>query len=439
MRFDRALIRASLFLLVLSTSAAAQEATLVVENARVIVGDGSVLSRASVVVSGERILRLTTEAVEAPGVRRIDAGGRTVMPGLVDAHVHLTIGSEVTDSSSLEAYLEDELPGVLREFLRAGVTTVRSTGDYWPWIGEIRDRIARGELEGPRILTSGPVFTYDGGHPAATVCQGGAFCRSRMAAEVENPDEARRMVSRVAEEGVDFIKLVSDSMLVPVQIPAAVESAIITQAHREGLDVVGHVAEAPFIERAAEAGIDGFVHPPGSGPGVPPLVGGDARELARALVREGTPVTTTIAAALVYDPVAAERTFQSDSAYRAGAETYVRGLTLLAEEGVQVAVGTDWCSCGPGVFQSPHDAVQAGSVTVTEVEMLAWGGMSPSNVLQAATVNGARALGLGHDLGTLEVGRIADLIVVDGDPLENPSALRNVEVVVQGGEVVVPN
>lgn len=115
-----------------ATSAPAQQPTLVVENGRVITGDGTVMRQASVVVAGESILSVTRERVEAPDARRIDASGKRVLPGLIDAHVHLTSPPERRDSTALVEHLEERVPGILGDFLQHGVTTVRSTGDYWP-------------------------------------------------------------------------------------------------------------------------------------------------------------------------------------------------------------------------------------------------------------------------------------------------------------------
>lgn len=420
------------FVGLLPSPAWCQTPTLIVENGRVIVDDRTVLERASVVIAGDRILRVTDQRVDASNARRVDAGGRTVLPGLIDAHVHLTIGPGVTDSASLEAFLEQGTPQILREFLRHGVTTVRSTGDYWPWIGRLRDRIARGDLEGPRLLTAGRIVTFRDAHPATTVCGGEAFCRSNLVAEVASADEARTVVERLAAEGVDFVKLVSDSILVPVQIPEDVTAAIITQAHRSGLQVVGHVAEAEFMRKAAAMGMDGFVHPPLRA--VPPTV---AQQLASDLVQRGTPVATTMSAALVYSGQPVEQAFQEGSAFRASLSRGAQRLATMAEAGVQLVVGTDWCPCGPGVSGTLHPAIRPGAVTVTEMEMLGWGGLPADIILAAATTHAARSLGLSKHLGTLEAGKLADLIVVDGNPLDDLRALRNVRVVVKAGQVVV--
>jgi enamidase len=425
---------ALLLMALLASAADGQEPTLVIENGRVIVGSGTVLERATVVIAGERILSVTEDQVDAPAARRIDAAGLTVLPGLIDAHVHITIGPEVADSASLAAFLEQSTTRILRDFLGHGVTTIRSTGDYWPWIGQVRDRIRTGDMPGPRLLAAGPVVTIRDAHPATTVCQGAGFCRSALVAEVENAEDARTVVQRLAAEGVDFVKMVSDSVLVPVQIPDDVMAAIIAQGHRHGLEVVGHVAEAEFMRKAAEMGLDGFVHAT-----FRPLPVERARELASVLVQHGTPVTTTLSAELVYSGEPVQQVFELMSGLRQSVEGAAQALATMAEEGVQLVVGTDWCSCAPLGDGPLHPAIRAGAVTITEMEMLGWGGLANEAVLAAATINAARALGLSSELGTLEVGKVADLILVEGNPLDDIAALRNVRTVVQGGAVVVEN
>jgi enamidase len=383
-----------------------------------------------VVISGDRILRVTDDAVTASGARRIDARGMTVLPGLIDAHVHLTIRPTVTDTASLLTFIDRELPGVLRGFLQHGVTTVRSTGDYWPWIGQVRDRITSGELQGPRLRVAGPVVTLKDAHPATTVCQGNPFCRAHVVAEVTNAEEARATIDRLAREGIDYVKLVSDSVLRPLPLPDDVLDAIIAQGHRHGLDVVAHMAASAVMQRAARQarqGLDGFVHPTFG-----PLPDQGTRELSGVLVQQGTPVTTTISALLLYSGMPVDQAFQAGTNVRRIAERSARALATMVTEGVQLVVGTDWCGCVPTVA---HQALQPGSVTLTEMEMLAWGGLTPEAILAGATRNAARALGL-DQVGTLEAGKLADVLVVAGNPLQDIRQLRAVRAVVKGGVLV---
>jgi enamidase len=392
----------------------------VIEGGRVIVGDGTVLDRASVVISGDRILSVTEDPVSAPNARWITAEGRTVLPGLIDAHVHLTLDPSISDSASLNAYLTETVPATLRAFLDHGVTTIRSTGDYWPWIGEVKRQIAAGELQGPRLLVSGPTLTAPGGHPVTMCPPNNMFCRSEhRQVQLGTPAEARNAVRRLAAEGVDFLKIVAE---------------IIRQAHREGLEVVGHVAEAEVMVKAAEMGLDGFVHPYMRRPAEETV-----EELVAVLVQEGIPVTSTLSVMLLYGGQPLDPAFVAGSSTRGWMERAAESLMApLIEGGVQIVLGSDWCPCMSLIARS-HPSVQPGVVTHTEMEMLGWGGLSEEAILAAATRNAARALGLGAFVGTLEPGKFADLVIVSGNPLEDISALRNVEVVVKEGVVVIEN
>lgn len=405
----------------------AGEPNRVFKNGRVIVGDGTVLEQGSVVVAGDRIIEVTEDPVQAPKARRIDASGKTVLPGLIDAHVHITPPPGKQDSASLHRYLDGRLAEELRSFLEHGVTTLRSTGDYWPWSGELRDRIAAGEVLSPRVVTAGPVFTAEGAHPATTVCSpDNSFCRRRLTREITTPAQAQEAVRRVAKAGVDFIKLVSDSRTTGVQIEDKVVEAIVVQAHREGLEAVGHVSEVARMEAYAEMGLDGFVHPP-----LIPVSDDQTRRLGRVLAMHGTPVTTTLLIPLLHADKPVGPVLEGASPLPESLASMSRNVAVLAEEGVSIVVGSDW------FVADRHPALRAGAVTHTEMELLQRGGMSEGAIIRAATANAAQALGLGDRVGTLEPGKLADLIVVDGNPLEDISVLHDVELVVKKGEILV--
>lgn len=309
--------------ILLGLPACAQNPTLVIENGRVIVGDGTVLESGTVVISGDRIVSVGMESEAFPGAERIDAAGRTVLPGLIDTHVHVTMEQlfeQPRSDEAMLAFVEEGVPDRLRAYIEAGITAVMSAGEFWPFIEDARRRIDSGDLVGPRMRTAGPIFTAPDGHPAATFCgyldAGGPnpWCREHLTEEVETSQQARSAVTRLSREGANLIKLVYEES-----------------------------------------------------PGTEPLCPG--------LVVLGT-----------------------DSPHLPPADAYHREIQLVAEAG-----------------------------------------LSPERVLQAATREAASHIGLGAQLGTLEGGKLADIIVVDGNPLEDLSSLRDAKVVVKSGQIVVRN
>lgn len=423
------------------------EADLAITDARVITGTGEVLENGTVLIKGNKILSIKEDAPELVGIQQIDGEEKTVLPGLIDAHVHLTIPATGRDSMALDQHLKRRAPNILKGFLENGVTTVRSTGEYWPWINSLQKKVSMGKIDGPSILTSGPIFTAERGHPVNTVCTGTAspietldnpdpYCRNHLSREVNNPKEARSHVRQLAEEGVDFIKVVSDSVMAPVQIKDELVKAIVEESQKEDLKTVAHVHTADLMKKYAEMGMDGFVHPPHPNS----IPSGDLKKFANILANQGTPITTTLSATFLFrkngtNQQEVEAVLNGDSPRQKFAKTVAQEVANFADAGVPLVVGTDWWS---GIKVN-HPAVQPGTITHTEMKMLRWGGMSRETIVKAATVNAAKALGVSDRIGTLESGKLADLIIVDGNPLENLEELQNVEKVVKRGEIVVQN
>lgn len=418
---------------IVALPASGQEPTLVVENGRVVVGDGTVLERGSVVVSGDRILSVTGGSVAAPGARRIDAGGKTVLPGFFDSHVHLLVGdmsSIPRSEDALRSYVRDDLPALLRDYLEAGITTVVSTGDFWPAIRRVRERIRDGRLSGPRVFTSGPVFTAPGGHPAVTVCGGmdgwrdvNPWCREHMAVQVDTRPGAREAVEQLAREGVDLIKIVYDSTSPPGvdQLETDVMREIVAAAHARGLKAYAHINEMGDAITAMDAGLDGLVHTPFRGTGE-----GQREQLVQKLAEgDVTTATTSVTLEALRDRFAGEGDDDLAAWFDGNLQERLRTIRRMAELNPGLVVlGTDTPQLPPG--EAFH----------REVRLLEQAGLTSGQIIRSATRNAATHLERQGDLGTLEAGKLADLVVVRGNPLEDLSALRNVAWVVKGGEIV---
>lgn len=415
-----------------SVAANASDPTLVVENARVFVGDGTVLESGSIAVAGDHIVTVAEGTIDAPGARRIDAAGGTVMPGLIDTHVHLTMENlfeQPRSDAAMAEYVEERLPERLRGYIEAGITTVMSPGDYWPFVAGVRERVREGGLLGPRIYTAGPLFTAPDGHPVFTFCgfldKGGPnpWCREHLTVEVATPQEASAAVARVDREGVDLIKFVYEAaeeseggVLEP-----EVMRAIVNTAHGQELQAYAHIQQPAKAIDAIEAGLDGLVHIPAASSET-----GEVERLVELMQANGVPVATTLT---IFDSFAEITAAQGDHETSQVMQGLLEGmhttLARIAEADPRLIVlGTD----------SPH--LSPGEAFHREVALLEESGLSAVEILRAATGQAAEYMGLGNMLGTLETGKLADFVIVDGDPTTDLTALKKVVVVAKSGEIV---
>ncbi len=395
--------------------------TLVLRNARLIDGRSSgVQERVSVTIRGETIGTIAADAPAPEGARVVDLEGRTLLPGLIDAHNHVAAGPPLP--KTLRG--EEPLPAELRYFvlangaramLRAGITSVRDVGSYDDAQLVLRHAIWRHLCPGPRILTCGRIIS-------ATSPGGRIF--GTMYREADGADDMRRAVREQIRRGADFIKLMSTgarSVVLedpePAQMTRAEMAALIDEAHRMGLRVAAHAEGLGGTRLAVEEGVDTIEHG---------LSLHRAPELLAHMAERGiilVPTLTTFhdnsedhAAELA--PVLVEL------AKRQREEAYLTLLTAR-EAGVTMAMGFD--SGPPGN-------------SALELVRMVEGGLSPMEGIIAATSGSARACGLERTVGTVEPGKVADLLVVDGDPLANIRLLlerERVWLVIQNGRLVV--
>jgi imidazolonepropionase-like amidohydrolase len=394
---------------------------LVINNARIF--DGSVVLQGShnVGIAGDRIRSVSSSQIA--GNRQIDARGRFLMPGLIDCHVHLLNMWTAKDEATMAADIETELPKRLNDFLAAGVTTVKSVGDSEDDILRVRARLTSGELVGPRLLATGAVFAAPGSHPATTVFGQNSWLRYRTTVETDSPEAAREAVRRLAGKKVDAVKIVHqggckhgspyffklESLGLNVQIlklEKAVLGAIIDETHRHGLKVTVHTVDADAAIEALEAGADGLEH------GVIEHRMKDDQVVELLLRNRASYVPTLCLIKLE------EKT----------AEIRYANLKQVADAGVRVALGTD-SFCGLGKF---------GENAIEEAERSAEAGIGASHILRMATKDAAEHLGV-DDLGVVAPGKLADLLLLDGDPTASIGALRNLSLVIQNGAIVVDN
>jgi imidazolonepropionase-like amidohydrolase/predicted enzyme related to lactoylglutathione lyase len=398
-------------LLFVAAGSYGHEPTLVIENARVIVGNGVVMDAATVVIAGDRIQSVSTENPQLAAVKRIDARGRTLMPGLIDTHVHF-LGLTAQGEAAFRAQIKTLAPTYMKDFIRHGVTTVKSLADPLDLVLELRTLINDGRILGPRILLVGPCFTAPGGHPAVTLGRDDPWMRSVIAIEVDDEDMARREVRRLAEKGVDAIKAAVEAGQgtgMPDAMPRLstnVLKSIVDEAHKRHLRVTVHTHREQDVIDAIEAGANGVEH------GLWDARPSDNR-VADLLLKRSVDYTPTLWAWSL------DRQSQSF-------EIAKQNLKTFADEGVRICLGTDTLCSMP----------RPGLNTIEEMEFMAESGLTPHKIIQAATRNAAKHLGLLDRLGTVEPNKVADLILVAGDPWKDISSLRQVQMVIKAGQVV---
>jgi len=417
-----------LFALVLLTAAMIgcgeppETVDLLLTNARVIDGTGTIHDRATIAITGERIQAVTSDENRFKAATTIDVEGKTVLPGLINVHVHLRT-RDVVDEQGMTEYLTHRLPAYLQEYLAHGVTTIKSAGDIAEPFIEVRERLARGELQGPRLFLVGPVLTAQGGHPAATLVKDMPWLRERHARELASEAEARTVVRELADLGVDAIKFVyhgstdenkpyffSPGLPIRKMSPQMMR-AIIDESHQLQLRVTAHTNEVEDAIAVLEAGCDGIEH------GVSRSRLPD-QKLGDLLRESGAFYVPTLSLGGARGRWTSERW-----------EATTANLKQLVDQGARIALGTDGNPASIG----------SGAATLKELELMVEAGMSPEQVIEAATRHAAEHLGQLDDLGTLEAGKLADLVIVNGDPLADITVMNNIEVVIQGGRVVVDN
>jgi imidazolonepropionase-like amidohydrolase len=396
---------------------------LVLRDARLIDGTGrGAVEAASVVIEGDRIVYAGTNPKYGEAATVIDLDGLVLMPGLIDLHVHCggIVHLEEGEPNFVDRKASDDYAEARKHSIANGVTTLRSCGDFFPDCVEVRDEIDSGRLGGPRLSVSGVQFIAPGGHPAYTIMGGDPYILEHSVVMTDDPQEARREVRRVVEGGVDFIKaqLSSfDAWNYPRKLPKLsldVLEAVIDEAHKLGRRVAVHSEAPQDAYDAVVRGADSIEHLM--------AVGSDTADMPDGLVdlmlKKGTYVVPTLAVTSLYTDL------------HAGPKKYPefkKNLGDVYRAGVNIVAGTD----------AGAPDVEFGEALHIEMELLASVGLTTMDALLAATSKAAACLGWQEDLGTVEKGKLADLVAVSGDPLTNIADTRNVELVMADGKIVV--
>jgi imidazolonepropionase-like amidohydrolase len=386
-------------------------------------GTGAPPAQADVLIEGGRIVEV------GPGLdgdEAVDVGGRHLLPGLLDCHTHVTLTSInllgiVQTPFSYRFY---ETVQNLRATLAAGITMVRDAAGA---DAGIRQAVADGLIPGPRLQISLTLLSQTGGHgdgwfPSGQTVEFWPSYPGMPDGLVDGPEAMRRKVRELVRAGADVIKVAtSGGVLSPTDDPRHAHfrddelTALVTEAAAAGRWVMAHAQGADGIKAALRAGVRSIEH------GI--YLDDEAIELL--LAREAWLVPTLVAPRGVLAAAEAGVPIPDAARRKAGevAEAHADSFRRAVAAGVRVAMGTD-----SGV--TPHGR------NLAELELMAKGGMTPAQVLAATTSSAAELLGVAGELGTLEPGKRADVVVVDGDPFELATLPERIAAVVQDGRLV---
>jgi enamidase len=381
----------------------------------------SIIEDADVIVRGREISFVGTLDTVPSGARTLNVDGLTLLPGFIDSHVHMSgIRTRVRDGRRELGWLRyswrftRRFPDRRRLLIETGVTSVKSLGDPFPWIVNFGEKTERHELAGPRIFAAGPMFTAPGGHPVAKFRQAGQGDTSFIAQvtrQIVGPSSAEIEVNRISRR-VDYVSAVLESRgeLQLPKLSVGVLRSIVYTAHRHNLPTLVHVSTLEDVHLALPAGVDGIEH-------VPIDQVFDSVTLA-TLRRRRVVVDPTLQAV---EQNVGELLRDTESARRARVN-----VRLLHEAGVVMVVGSD--APGPGIT--------FGVTFHEELRNLVEVGLTPAEAIAAATSVAAEFLGVADRLGTIEPGKLADIIAVGGDPLADIRDASDIYMVIADGQVL---
>jgi imidazolonepropionase-like amidohydrolase len=406
----------------LSQAAPATGSPIVLHAARLVeIDTGKVVVPGELLVQGERIAEVGSTVKRPAGAQIIDLGDTTLLPGLVDAHIHLFLHPGAEDLQTVQESVPQRTIAALvaaRDDLMAGFTAERDLGTEGAGSADtaVREAINRGLFPGPRLRISGNAIDILGGHEDA-IDYNPAQHISSNATYANSADELVAVIRAQLKEGADFIKIyetgpdsIRDGRLfTPYQYTEAELRAAVEEAARRGTHVAVHATGEPGTLYAAQAGVVSIEHADQL-----------SEETMRLMKEKGIFAVPTFTISEYF----AEHALTPEQGRRERhlLEIHAREFSKQLAAGVPIAAGSD---VGP----FPH------GTQAREFVLMAKYGMKPLEVLQADLLNGAKLLGWPNEIGALKTGYFADIVAVPGNPLDDISVLRRVSFVMKGGVV----
>lgn len=432
----KTLISAAVITLGCSVALIAEDQRLIIENVTLIDGTGKApRPNMSVVVEGDRITDIFYgKAKKIKADQRIDGHGKYLIPGLVDAHIHLK-GAYPKTIDGQTINVADRKIGIqaLHGFLYSGVTSVYDSGNLPDYIFGLRKDERAGKISAPHIFASGAIVTYPGSHGSQF---GGTV--------IDDWPEAKPILDDYLARKPDIMKLTFEERgwgarpLIPL-LPLDLMQKTIAYANDQGVRTTVHTSNEYRARQALSVGVDNLSHPV--------IVGPITDEFARTMAAKQVPMVTTLTIGERYSRLAEHPEYLDQALYQATmTPEEIRKMKTETQKEYEARVWTWWMKIMTPVAQENlrkiHEAggilvlgsdQSSGPSTHRELELIVASGISPLEAIRIGTLNAARFLGKDRDMGSIEIGKIADMVLLDADPSIDINNAKAISLVIKSG------
>ena len=392
----------------------AKKGEYIINNVHIIVGDGSELFSQNIYIKNGLIKQVTDKPITNKNAQIIDGSGKTLMPGLIDSHIHIQGINNHSDEES-DKFLNEIIPQIFSEkVLPYGITTIKDLCAPKHFIYKLRDKLRSGEITGPELLVVGPNFTTPNGHPANTLGGKNPWIRKEMAIEVTNPEQVSEGINELKTAGVDFLKFTYQGgdyiyfgdVIKIEKLDKSLMQQIISEGKENGLNSTAHVFYYNDVKELLEAGIYGIEH------GI----------LDRDIEPDDMIIDLWKKSGTHFVPTVSAMNYEEEKSRMIHSK---HNLKVLFDAGIHIAMGTD------NMLE-----IMSGEIEHQELAYYVEAGLTPMQAIISATKNGAEHLGISDRKGLVKEGLEADLILLDKDPAKDISNIKFIDKVFRKGEIV---